>query len=162
MSTVYHKYVGANASVPEPSQDKQESVRQRGERAKWDTAFRKERAEHERLKRIEREANLARMRGELISRDEAQRQAAFLLVTIKQRLLTLPARLSRELDVPDRHAAKLIIDEWIRECLVELSALPDKVTQTQYENFVAEQTEKRRKAVFGAPEAEKDALGASW
>jgi hypothetical protein len=63
MSTVYHKYVGAHASVPEPPQDKKESVRQRGERAKWDTAFRRERAEHERIRRVEREANLARMRG---------------------------------------------------------------------------------------------------
>jgi hypothetical protein len=64
---------------------------------------------------------------------------------LRSRLLALPAQLARQLDVPDRHAAKLIIDERIRECLVELSELPDRVTQTQYENFVAEQTENGEK-----------------
>ena len=141
MSEVVHRYIGKGQSVPKPAKESKEKVEAR----RWDAEFRKQRAEHERLKRTEREANLARMRGELISRDEAQRQAAFLLVAIKQRLLGLPTQLARKLDVPDRHVAKLIIDERIRECLVELSELPDRVTQTQYENFVAEQTENGKK-----------------
>ena len=138
MAEVYHRYIRRGEPLPQPTKE-------RKEREESDARFAAARAEKEEALATLRQAEVLRKRGELISRDEAQREAAFLLVAIKQRLLALPARLSRELDVPDRHAAKMIIDEWVRECLVELSELPNKVTQTQYENFVAEQTENGEK-----------------
>ena len=132
------RYFGKGDEPPKRSKEQQE---REANEAKLSAARAREREAIATL----READVLQKRSELISRDEAQRQAAFLLVAIKQRLLALPARLSRELDVPDRRAAKRIIDERIRECLVELSELPDRVTQTQYENFVAEQTENGKK-----------------
>jgi hypothetical protein len=132
------RYFGKGDEPPKRSKEQQE---REANEAKLSAARAREREAIATL----READVLQKRSELISRDEAQRQAGFLLVAIKQRLLALPARLSRELDVPDRRAAKRIIDERIRECLVELSELPNTVTQTQYENFVAEQTENGKK-----------------
>ena len=83
-----------------------------------------------------RKADLARTRGELISRREAQNQAAFIFITLRQKLLAMPAAIARKLDVPDRHKAKLIIDSAVREVLTELAELPDAVMQKQYEDFV--------------------------
>jgi hypothetical protein len=80
-----------------------------------------------------REAEAKRRTGQLIEKAEATRQASFLFVTIRQRLLALPPLLARRLDVPDKHQARMIIDSAIREVLTELAELPNVITRGQYE-----------------------------
>jgi hypothetical protein len=98
-----------------------------------DEKFREQRAENENLKRIEREVKLAQQRGELISREMAQRQSAFVMTSLRSRLLSLPATLSRKLDVADRHAAKLLIEREVKAALEELSDFTDRVTDDEWQ-----------------------------
>jgi hypothetical protein len=132
MSEVIHRYIGRDQPIPK-SKDSKESAARKKEREKWDTQFRKERAEHECVRRIEREANLHRMRGELISRDVAQKQASFLFVTFRERLLARARKLPRKLLGKSLHEMKLILHEDACEYLNELEALPDVITCEQFE-----------------------------
>ena len=97
-----------------------------------DKRFREQRAENEFLKRIEREVKLAQQRGELISREMVQRQSAFVMTSLRSRLLSLPATLSRKLEVADRHAAKLLIEREVKAALEELSDFTDRVTDDEW------------------------------
>jgi hypothetical protein len=97
-----------------------------------DERFREERANNERLKALEREVKLAQQRGELISREMVQRQSAFVMTSLRSRLLALPATLSRKLEVSDRHAAKLLIEREVKAALEELSDFTDRVTDDEW------------------------------
>jgi hypothetical protein len=131
MSTVYHKYVGANASVPEPPKDKKESVRQRGERAKWDTAFRRERTEHERIRRINSQVDLARKRHLLMDRAEVERRTSFFLVAFRERLLSFPRTLPRKLAGKSPHEMRLVIEAEVKLALSELADMPQRLCVAQ-------------------------------
>jgi hypothetical protein len=141
MGVTYHKYVRRDEAVPAQPKDSKATARQKAERAKWDTEFRKARAEHERLKRTEREANLARMQGDLIARVEANRQANHFLTVFRQRMLLLPAAISRKHDIPEscRHQIRMSLDTAIREALNELGQLSIAITQSDYDRLRAEQ-----------------------
>ena len=143
MSEVIHRYVGKGQSVSKPVKESKEKAEAR----KWDVEFRRERAAHEKIRRIEREANLARMRGELISRDEAQRQASYLVTELRQKMLLLPARISHKLDLdaPLRHKTKLELDAAIHAALDEFSQLPDVILQSGYDHYRAERAENGKK-----------------
>jgi hypothetical protein len=125
------RYFGKGDEPPKRSKEQQE---REANEAKLSAARAREREAIATL----READVLRKRHELISRDTAMKQASFLFVSIRQRLLALPTQLVRKLDVPDKPRARMIIDASIRECLTELSELPDRVTREQYEDFVAE------------------------
>jgi phage terminase Nu1 subunit (DNA packaging protein) len=136
MTDVFHHYVGKDGKRPKPSAEQKD---QQGARAELVRAQTRERVAKATLAEME-----ARKRtGELIDRATAMRQASFLFVTIRQRLLALPAQLARRLEVPDKHQARMIIDSAIREALTELAELPDVITREQYEDFVEENDEKQ-------------------
>jgi hypothetical protein len=61
----------------------------------------------------------------------------------------LPAQLARKLNVPDKHQARMIIDSAIRNCLIELSELPDRITQEHYKDFI--ETENGKKTPKSSP-----------
>jgi hypothetical protein len=68
----------------------------------------------------------------LISREMVQRQSAFVMTSLRSRLLSLPATLSRKLEVADRHAAKLLIEREVKAALEELSDFTDRVTDDEW------------------------------
>jgi hypothetical protein len=64
----------------------------------------------------------------LIARDAVERRTSFFMVAFRQRLLALPAILSRKLDVKDKHKARMIIDAEVKAALNELADMPQTVS----------------------------------
>jgi hypothetical protein len=95
-----------------------------------DTLFKQQRAENERLKVTEKEIRLSKARGELIERAACLRQASFVMTSIRQRLMLVPALAARKLvagGASDSHAIKLVIAAEIRAALEDLASFPEKV-----------------------------------
>ena len=138
MAEVYHKYVRAGETVPPPTKeqlDREES------HAKYTAA----RARKETALAELRESEAKKRSGELIEKSIAVRQASFLLTTIRQRLLALPAQVAHKVGEPDAHRIRLIVDEAIRAALTELADFPDIVTtKGQYAENGEKRPEKRK------------------
>jgi hypothetical protein len=98
-----------------------------------DRRFVEEKTRAAEVQRNLREVDLARRRRELISRDMAQRQASFLLVIFRERLLARARKLPRKLVGKSAHEMKLILHEDACEYLNELEQLPDVLTREQFE-----------------------------
>ena len=62
--------------------------------------FEKERAEHERVKRLQREHALAVSTGQYLLRDDVRQASATLLAVLSQSLRSLPDNLERRLSLP--------------------------------------------------------------
>jgi hypothetical protein len=84
--------------------------------------------------RWQREAMaIAERRGELITKKLVEQQAAYLMITFRQRMMNLGASWSRRfVGLQDVHEAKRLIDEMARSTLTELAHLPEKVTDPNW------------------------------
>jgi hypothetical protein len=129
MADVYHHYLGRDGKLPKPSAAQLDRETSRAELV---AAQARERI----AKAILAEAEVMRKRRELISRDTAVKQSSFIMVSIRQRLLSLAGSLPRKLSGKSQHEMKMIIDASIRECLTELSELPQRITRERFEDFV--------------------------
>jgi hypothetical protein len=112
MAEVIHKYIGKGKSQPTPEQEERDAAK-----AKLIAA----RARKEEALAIKRENEAREHRGELIARSEALRQASYIFVAIRQKLLGLPTLLARKLAGKTQHEMRMIIDAEVRGCLTELS-----------------------------------------
>jgi hypothetical protein len=128
MAQVYHKYVRAGEKILEPAKEQRD-------RDESDAKFSAARARKEEALADLREAEWKRRSGELIERRTAIHQATFLLITFRQRLLSFATTLPRKLVGKTEHEMRMIIDAQVRECLTELSELPERVTQKQLDYF---------------------------
>ena len=91
--------------------------------------YREQRAENERLKALERDAKLRKLRGELIERQTCLRQASSIMVAVRQRLMLVPTLAARHITPgTSQHDARLAIDKEIRLALSELADFPQKAT----------------------------------
>jgi hypothetical protein len=91
-----------------------------------------------RTKNLAAQMLLAERRGELIERRLVERQAAFLLLSLRQRVLAVPDRLARQLvGITDVKKAKAILKEAMLALLTELADLPSKVTNPRWLDEVA-------------------------
>jgi len=94
-----------------------------------DAFYKQQRAENERLKALERDAKLRKMRGELIERGQCLRQASSIMVAVRQRLMLVPTLAARSIKPgTSQHDARFAIDKEIRAALSELADFPEKVT----------------------------------
>jgi hypothetical protein len=76
---------------------------------------------------------LAKARGELILKDLVEKQAAYLLVAMRQKMLGAPdAYCRRILNLSDPFKAKAILREMMISMLNELSDLPRKVVNPNW------------------------------
>ena len=84
--------------------------------------------------RCHREAMaIAERRGELITKRLVQQQAAYLMITFRQRMMSLGTGWARRfVGLQDVHEAKKLLDEMARETLTELADLPQKVTDPNW------------------------------
>jgi len=104
MAEVIHRYVRDPLSEAEKA-ERQEAAQRKAEEKRATTrlaqrgaaTLRRERAAHERTKRLEREMLIAIWRGELIERAWVVRQAAFLLTALRGRCMSAPSAWSRRL-----------------------------------------------------------------
>jgi hypothetical protein len=70
-----------------------------------------------RTKNLTAEMVLAERRGELIEKRLVERQAAFLLLSLRQRILAVPDRLARQLvNIPDVNKARTILKDAMLVC----------------------------------------------
>jgi hypothetical protein len=139
MTDVYHHYLGKGRKVPKPTAAQ---IDREASRAELVAAQARERI----AKATLAEVDVQRRRRELIDRATAIQQASFLFISIRQRLLSLATSLPRKLAGKSPHEMKMILDRQIRECLTELSELPDRITREQWEDFVeAEKAENGEK-----------------
>ncbi len=136
MAEVYSQIPSSGRKTPEPTK---EQIEREESNAKFAAA----RARKETALAELREAESKRRAGELIEKSVAVRQASYLFVTIRQRLLAMPSVLARKINTPDRHATRMLIDSEIRAALTELAELPNVITRGQYEVPEAENGEKR-------------------
>jgi hypothetical protein len=129
MADVFHRYIGKDGKIPKPTTEekgKQSADRQFAEARAKQTAAKAQLVEMEARKRS----------GELIERSEAIRQVSFLCVALRQRLLGLAGVLPRKLVGKSQHEMKMIVDSAVRECLTEMSELPNVITREGYARYI--------------------------
>jgi hypothetical protein len=89
-------------------------------------------------KALTAEMILAQQRGELIEKRLIERQATFLLLSLRQRILAVPDRLARQLvGIDDVNKARGILKEVMLALLTGLADLPNKVTNPRWLDEVA-------------------------
>ena len=108
-----------------------------------------------RLKNHRETMPLAKARGELVLRDLVERQAAYLLISMRQRMLAVPQSYACRLaGLTDPHEAAQVLRAAMLECLDELKDLPARVTDASWLERVAEQE------AGGEPEAPEERAAA--
>jgi hypothetical protein len=81
---------------------------------------------------------LAERRGQLIEKRLVERQAAFLLLSLRQRVLAVPDRLARQLvGIDDVNNAREILRSAMLALLTELADLPSQVTNPRWLDEIA-------------------------
>jgi hypothetical protein len=128
---------GLKPRAPKPEGDGRLSKQ---ESRALDKEYRVQRNETLRLKNFREQMLLAKARGELILRDLVERQAAYLLITMRQRMLAVPqAYAGRLVGQGDPHEAAQILRAAMIECLDELKDLPAKVSDASWLERVTEE-----------------------
>jgi hypothetical protein len=122
MAEVIHRYVG-RGDIP---------ARKRSE--KLDAEWRRKRISAESAKQALHEAKMLAMRGELISKRHAVKQASFLILSLRARLLALGGTLSPSIVKAggDQRAIESLIDAEVRAALDELAGLPQRVVDPHW------------------------------
>jgi hypothetical protein len=91
-----------------------------------------------RTKNLAAQMLLAERRGQLIEKKLVERQAAFLLLSLRQRVLAVPDRLARRLvGIAELNKARAILRDAMLALLTELADLPSKVTNPRWLDEVA-------------------------
>jgi hypothetical protein len=76
----------------------------------------KERAANTRALRLRNEMLLAKARGELITKQLVERQAAYLLVALRQRIMSMPSTYARRMvNLPDTKAVAVLCRVRLRD-----------------------------------------------
>jgi hypothetical protein len=102
------------------------------------------RNEQMRTKNLKAQMELARERGELISKTLVQKRAAYLLLSMRQRALAVPERLARQLlGIKDERKAREILRAAMVALLSELASLPSQVTNPRWLDELAEEEKKQ-------------------
>lgn len=85
----------------------------------------RERADHERVKREERELKLSILRGDHLPREEIRQAAATALAVLTQSLRSIPDNLERTLALPPTtvEAVAVQIDAALEECAAAFKAM---------------------------------------
>jgi hypothetical protein len=93
----------------------------------------KERAANTRALRLRNEMLLAKARGELITKQLVERQAAYLLVALRQRIMSMPSTYARRMvNLPDTKAAAAVLKEIAISVLDEIRDLPSRVSDLNW------------------------------
>jgi hypothetical protein len=97
-----------------------------------------QRNEQMRTKNLTAQMELAIRRNELIEKSLVTKQAAFILLSLRQRILAVADRLARQLvNIDDVNKAKAILKDAMLALLTELADLPSKVTNPRWLDEVA-------------------------
>jgi hypothetical protein len=93
-----------------------------------DKEYRRKQIRQTEVRTMANEMDLARIRGDLLERKLVEKQLAFFLVAIRQKLLIFPTTLaSKLLHKEDKKEVHAILQQAIFVLLTELKDLPNKV-----------------------------------
>jgi hypothetical protein len=121
MAEVVHRYIGRDAA-PDDS-----------ERAKLDAQWKRKRIAAEDAKQELAAAKLLAMKGELISKKHVTKQATFLVLSLRARLLSIASKHVRELsEISDEREMALRLDAIMRSSLDEIAQMPLRVTDEHW------------------------------
>jgi hypothetical protein len=130
MAEVFHRYIGKDGKVPRVSPAERKQQARRTELA---AELTRERVAATRANRLRSEMLLARQRGELIEKALVQRQATWLLIAFRQRMLSIPQIYTRQLlGITDAHLMSQKLREMALSVLEELQHLPEKATNPNW------------------------------
>jgi hypothetical protein len=131
MAEVIHRYVGRGDDVPPREKSKSEQ-----EREQLDAEWRRKRISAETAKQKLHESKLLAMKGELISKKHVTKQASFLVLSLRARLLALPATLAPRIvwacGGGELRAIESLIDDEVRAALDELAGMPQRVVDPHW------------------------------
>lgn len=114
--------MGKDGKLPKPTPAEQ---KRQAEEHKANSELARERTESIRTKRLQAQLVLARSRGELISKAVAQQQAEFLIVALRQRILSIPQTYSRRLaEIADYDTMAAALKKMSLSILREIENLP--------------------------------------
>lgn len=114
-------------------------MEQKGEREEILDA---ERVKSIRTRRMQNEMILAKARDELILKSLVEKQAAFLIVSLRQKILTIPQTYAREiLGLTDATRAAKILKDMSISLLNEIKDLPQKVVDPHWLDDLEDETE---------------------
>jgi hypothetical protein len=85
-----------------------------------------------RVNRQRGEMLLAKARGELITKDLVEKQAAYLLVALRQKILSLPTYSRQLLNISDQREMAHELKEIALSVLNEIKDLPERVTDPNW------------------------------
>jgi hypothetical protein len=92
----------------------------------------KERVANTRVLRMRNEMLLARARNELITKDLVEKQAAYLFIAMRQKILNLPQTYSRRLVGLNEREISEVLKGAAHSILNEIKDLPSKVTDPHW------------------------------
>ena len=144
MAEVVHRYQRDPSVVAERAAEKKAQAERRQEETKRKdeskraaarvanrgaAGLRKERTKFERVKRLEREMEVAERRGELIERETVLKQAGFIFVSLRQAILGFPSRYARTMvGITDPRQAQEVLTRAAHEFLTELAGFAERMT----------------------------------
>jgi hypothetical protein len=105
----------------------------REEKSERDAALNTERVKAIRTRRMQNELYLAKARELLIEKDLVEKQAAYLVIAMRQKILTIPQTYARRiLGLDDASQASKILKEMAVTILNEIKDLPQKVVDPRW------------------------------
>jgi hypothetical protein len=124
--------VGSKPRIPK-SDATDDSKAKKARISKLSEEYLRTRTEHQHVKLLTAQMELAARRGELISKKLAQTQLAYLLVCMRRQLLSLPGALAGQLaGLTDFHKIRMLLEGAVYGALNELADLPSKVTDPHW------------------------------
>jgi hypothetical protein len=130
VATVYHRYL--RQGEPEPAKDADADAL-KAKKAAADLQFVEEKKLQVVARRRETEIRNATRKRELIPRALVLKQAAFLVLSLRARLLAIPAQHAREvLNVSDEREVARRLDAIVRDALETLAEMPLKVSDPDW------------------------------
>ena len=137
MAEVRHQYIGKVRG--EGEQERQ------AEREKLDAEWKRKRIAAENARQKLHAAKLLAMKGELISKKHVTRQATFLVISLRQRLLAVAAQHARDLlNVTDEREMVLRLNAIVRSSLDEIADMPQRVVDPHWIETLEEATSAKR------------------
>jgi hypothetical protein len=125
------RYLRRGEPEPEPAREDADALK--AKKAAADLQFVEEKKLQVIARRRETEIRNARAKRELIPRELVLKQSAFLVLSLRARLLALPAQHARELvKIADERELQFRLDAILRDALDEIAQMPERVSDPDW------------------------------
>lgn len=130
---VYHRYLRRGEQEPEPDPAREDADALKAKKAAADLQFVEEKKLQTIARRRETEIRNAQRKRELIPRELVVKQAAFLVISLRQRLLAIAAQHARDLlDIADEREMAWRLEAIVRDALDDFAQMPLRVSDEHW------------------------------